>query len=298
MSVTVPSDGPARSTSCLRKSPSGTSPSGTCWYLSLSAGKAEYSLAEACDLHRAQCAHGSRTWLKSRVWWPKMAEDAQRYANGCEMGQRGKPDQSGRHHLHGFRGPFPRAAGGYTHALVVIDKLRYGMYYSTCSAMPHESARSSKSDSHRVARPKESIEHLLAFLDLRVEHVTAVQGFPMSVPEAIRPWHSLTAIEEPEVKAAFQDKLVNKMITIKLCFKLTKATLLRLAMMTVPSWVAANGGSSPSRWTTWTNAEKLDKLRYVMHWNIPLGENAVQRFTSLGHSTMSGGLPMTAGKKR
>ena len=83
-------------------------------------------------------------WLKSRVWWPKMAEDAQRYANGCEMCQRGKPDQRGRQGLPlsiatperagdiicmDFVGPFPRAAGGYTHALVIIDKLtRYVVY--------------------------------------------------------------------------------------------------------------------------------------------------------------------------
>lgn len=84
-------------------------------------------------------------WLKARVWWPKMGEDAQRYANGCESCQRSKPDQKGRQGLPlsietpkramecitmDFIGPLRRSAlNGCTHVMVVVDKLtRYVMY--------------------------------------------------------------------------------------------------------------------------------------------------------------------------
>src|SRR4051794_16849984 len=38
-------------------------------------------------------------WLRSRVWWSGMQEDAQKYARGCEECQRSKPDQRGRQGL-------------------------------------------------------------------------------------------------------------------------------------------------------------------------------------------------------
>ena len=83
-------------------------------------------------------------WLQARVWWPGIADDAQRYASSCETCQRGKADQRGKQGMPlslatpkragevicmDFIGPLPRAVNGETHVMVVIDKLtRFVMY--------------------------------------------------------------------------------------------------------------------------------------------------------------------------
>jgi len=83
-------------------------------------------------------------WLEARVWWAGMADAAQRYASSCETCQRSKHDQRGRQGMPlsldtpqramevicmDFIGPLPRATGGETHVLVIIDKLtRYVTY--------------------------------------------------------------------------------------------------------------------------------------------------------------------------
>ena len=76
-------------------------------------------------------------WLQARVWWSGMGEDAQRYASSCEACQRGKADQRGKQGMPlsidtpqraadvicmDFVGPLPRATGGESQVLVVIDE--------------------------------------------------------------------------------------------------------------------------------------------------------------------------------
>jgi transposase InsO family protein len=96
----------------------------------------------------AEAAHrgGEKTaeFLKARVWWKGMREDAQRYAVGCEECQRAKPDLRGRQGLPmaiatpraagevvcmDFIGPLTRTPTGENAVMVIIDKLtRYVMY--------------------------------------------------------------------------------------------------------------------------------------------------------------------------
>ena len=106
-----------------------------------------WMMSYAHDAEESAHRGGERTaaYLKERVWWAGMAEEAQRYVRGCEACQRNKPDLQGRQGLPmsietpgragevlcmDFIGPFPRAADGVqTHVMVVIDKLtRYVMY--------------------------------------------------------------------------------------------------------------------------------------------------------------------------
>jgi hypothetical protein len=93
-------------------------------------------------------AHHSATttnaWLRERVWWSGMAEDAARYVRGCELCQRNKPDVRGRQGLPlsiatpmraweviclDFIGPLPRTARGHDMVMVVIEKLTRWVYY-------------------------------------------------------------------------------------------------------------------------------------------------------------------------
>ena len=89
---------------------------------------------------------GDRTaqFLRARVYWKGMGEEAQRYARSCDTCQRGKADQQCRQGMPlsidtptraaevicmDFIGPFPAAASGETSVLVVIDKLTRCVMY-------------------------------------------------------------------------------------------------------------------------------------------------------------------------
>ena len=109
-------------------------------------GLRSWMLSWAHDAMEGAHRGGQRmaSWLKARVWWPNLQKDAERYARGCELCQRGKPDQHGRQGLPlsletpkrageviciDFIGPLQRATTGATSVMVVIDKLtRYVMY--------------------------------------------------------------------------------------------------------------------------------------------------------------------------
>ena len=95
-------------------------------------------------------------WLKARVWWANLQKDAEKYARGCEECQRGKPDQRGRQGLPmsidtpqragevicvDFVGPLPRAIGGHTSIMVVVDKLTR---YTVCVPLGAESEASAQ----------------------------------------------------------------------------------------------------------------------------------------------------------
>ena len=94
-------------------------------------------------------------WLRTRVWWPGMQADAEKYARGCESCQQNKPDVQGRQGMPlsidtptragevicmDFIGPFiPSGREKWDSIMVVVDKLtRYCMYIPmrTTSAAP------------------------------------------------------------------------------------------------------------------------------------------------------------------
>jgi hypothetical protein len=110
------------------------------------AGLRTYLLGAAHDTvtggHRS--AEITTRWLEERVFWHGLNKETKDYVRGCEQCQRNKPDNRGKQGLPlaiatperawgvwcmDFMGPFPRTAEGYTHVMVVIDKLTRYVHY-------------------------------------------------------------------------------------------------------------------------------------------------------------------------